>query len=442
MISGPSLRRVSVHADAGEVDLALPDNVPVADLMPSIAEILAGPGYRYDLIAPYRLVSGATPGWDSSKTLAQNGVRDGAVLLATCGGAEPAAPRFDDAAEAVAHAVCAVARPLTPKAARLHRALLGSWPAAVAALLLLCTTGGDHHDSAAAVAAGVACLSLVAAVAARRGDGSVTVVTLALWATGFAAVAGFLAVPGDAVAPKAVLAAAAAAAVSVLAIRIHGGTVVFTTLAITAALVAVGAFGSMLCALPLQVVGALGAAMSLVALQASAWASVTVGGLSPRPRREATAPDAPVIRAHGALKSLVAALSITCALGGIGTVIGTCVGAPRCGGAVFAATIGAALLLRARSHTDRFQVWALSLAGIVTLSAALVAATVVSRCSPLGAAVLAGAALCGLCAPAPIPSPLMHRFIELAEYLVLTAVAPLTCWLCGLFGAGPLLALV
>jgi hypothetical protein len=49
----------------------------------------------------------------------------------------------------------------------------------------------------------------------------------------------------------------------------------------------------------------------------------------------------------------------------------------------------------------------------------------------LGVAVL----LLGFIAPAATFSPVAHRAVELFEYLALAAVAPLACWVCGLYAA-------
>jgi ABC-type transport system involved in cytochrome c biogenesis permease subunit len=132
-------------------------------------------------------------------------------------------------------------------------------------------------------------------------------------------------------------------------------------------------------------------------------------------------------------------LSAAAALGVVGAVAGVHTsGTPRFSGALLAAVSGAALLLRARWHTDRSQVVALVTGGIATLTVALAAAALTAPqhlpwlCA--SAAVLAGAALY-LGVAAPVLSPVTHRGIELLEYPVLAAVVPVACWVCGCYGA-------
>jgi hypothetical protein len=47
----------------------------------------------------------------------------------------------------------------------------------------------------------------------------------------------------------------------------------------------------------------------------------------------------------------------------------------------------------------------------------------------------AAAVYLGFVAPVMSPSPVLRRGVELSEYLALVAMAPLTCWICGFYGA-------
>ncbi len=51
------------------------------------------------------------------------------------------------------------------------------------------------------------------------------------------------------------------------------------------------------------------------------------------------------------------------------------------------------------------------------------------------AALAAVAIHLGFVAPAMTFSPVIRRSVDLLEYLALVAVVPLTCWICGLYGA-------
>lgn len=381
------LRRVSVYAGVVHVDVALPAAVPIAALMPSIIDIVASRGYRPDRVtaAPYRLTPPCGAALDTSMTLAQQGIRDGAVLVVTSWDSAPPAPPVDDVADAVSRTMGSQTHPATSRDIRRY---------------------------------------------------------LALWATGLAGAAGFLAVPGGPGAPNVLLAAAAVAAVSVLALRRSGrADVALTAVWQVAVVVAVAAAPAMIGDVPLQVIGAVAAASCVGVLQVSARVAVVAAGLSRRVGVDAATPpddlDALARRAHRILTGLVVASSAAVTLGAIGTAIGVhTTGAPRYGGAVFAAVAGAVLGLRAPSHTDRYQVLALIAGASVALSASWVAVAVTAPPHRLwataAAAAAIAAALCGARAPV---SPVVHRAVETLEYLALVAITPLTCWICGLFGA-------
>jgi type VII secretion integral membrane protein EccD len=272
-------------------------------------------------------------------------------------------------------------------------------------------------------------------------------------ASGFAALAGLLAVPGGPGAPNALLAAMAAAATSAVTMRLTGCcTVVFTALSCFAATAAAAAAVSAVTAAPLQAIGAMSAAISLGLLEASAWVSIVLAGLSPRlasDPKAATEEPAPAphrlsakaIRADNLLTSLVLAFSTTAGLGGFGAAVGACsAGGPRLLGITFAIITAGVLLLRARSHSDLARSVPLVVSGTATLSATfVVAASAYPLHTPwiaTTAALLATAALgLGLIAPAMAISPVGRRSIELLEYLALAAIVPLACWICGLYGA-------
>jgi type VII secretion integral membrane protein EccD len=448
-LSDPSLRRVSVYAESGRRDLALPAHVPVAALMPSMVDLVAasGPG-------PCRLSRLDGGALDTSMTLAQHAIRDGAALVFSRTQPVAPAPRVDDEAEAVSATVCAVTPTATPRSFRLYRAAVCSWLAAVGAVTLLCcefgAVGARHSGPVAGVATGAGCVTLGAAVVAYRLDrDSVGGCTLALWATGFAAVAGFAAIPRGPAAPNVLLATMAAAAVSVLAIRLTDShAVLLAAVSGVMVLAAIAALATVVAGAPVPVVGSVAAAVSVGLLHASARASVTSAGLYPRPeRRSATAAaelHARTVCAHSTLTGLVAALSTAATVGAVATFVGACATETSRGGrVVFAAVIGTVLLLRARLHHDRVQALTLTCGGAAAVSASGVAGAVAVSPHPLWVCAAAGAliaaALCGLRAPVPALPPTVCRAVEWAEYLALAAVVPLACWICGLFGAARVL---
>lgn len=208
-IADSGLRRVAVHAETGRADLALPAGMPVAALIASVVDLMPrrdGP----PALRPYRLgLPGRAP-LDPSKTLAQQGIRDGAVLVLTRAGDRVTEPRFDDPAEQMAATV---------------REALSPW-----------------HP------------------ATRR-------LTAALAASGLAGVAGFVAVPGGPGAPNALLAVAAAGTVAAAAVPSSGCSgPVRATLCCLAGLAVAAAVVGMACAatgMSLQAAGAVGTAVAV-----------------------------------------------------------------------------------------------------------------------------------------------------------------------------------
>lgn len=380
----PGLCRVALHCGVARVDLSLPAGVPIAELLPSVVDLLAARGEgppSAEAAAPYRLCRPGAGPLDGSKTLAQHAIRDGAVLLLIRTLDELPVPRFDDPAEQVSATVQTITRPWTPAAAR-------------------CTAG----VSGAALAA----------------------------------VAGFVAVPGGPGAPNVLLAATAATAAAVLAMHLGETGPTLMALCCLAVLASAAALAAVLIPVGLPAVGAVAAAAGIAVLQGATRLSIAFAGLA---QRAAPAPadlDDKAARAHQLLTGLVAAFAATASLGALGAVAGVHTsGSPRFGGVAVAAVTGAALLLRARSHTDRAQIAALVLGGITALSGSLIAAAAtVSQYSPWlagSAGVLAGAAL--YLGGRPLLSPVICRAVELLEYPVLLAVAPLACWLGGCYGA-------
>jgi type VII secretion integral membrane protein EccD len=451
----PGLRRVSVHAGTCSVDLSLPAGMPVAMLIPAILDILDdrdaerfGPAAaRYQLSCP------GIPALPGSMTLEQSGIRDGAVLVLSHCRTEPPAPRCDDMAEAVAAALDTDTRLWNRRATRLTGAVAASAFAALGGLLLIrntwsANTTGDRGSTAwiAAITSFVALLG--GAVAQRAYRDPIAGLAMSGLATAFAAVAGFLAVPGSWGVPNALLAAIAAASTSVLAMRVTGcGVVTLTAVSCFAIAVAVAASAGVVAAAAAHAIGSVSAVVSLALLGIAGRASIVLAGLSPQPSAldpEAQEPDADclatkAIRADNWLTSLRCALSAAAAIGAIVTVVTGRGSAPRLGCIAFGAVTGALLLLRARS-IDTTTTLVFVVGGIATIGTTFaVTAVGMPERGPwiaATAAMLVAAALyLSFVAPAVPFSPVARRGVELLECLALVAMVPLTCWICGLYGA-------
>ena len=158
------VRRLSIDAGPTRVDLVLPAATPVGLLIPPIVDILTrSGGFRAGPLAVH--YQSPLPGniaLDSSKTLAQLEIRDGAALLLTSSRTELMVPRFDDEAEEVAASVSVVEWRWTRRRARLVGSLVTTWLAGVAATVLARTvfhTNDSHRTGCAGVAVTIALLS-------------------------------------------------------------------------------------------------------------------------------------------------------------------------------------------------------------------------------------------------------------------------------------------
>ena len=444
--SDPGLRRVSVHCGSAVVDLALPSGLPVAALMPSIVDILNHGDDGVDA-KRYRLSLPGAASLNPSKTLAQHGIGDGAVLILSESSMPPPAPRHDDAAEVVSATLDATARPWGGQAARLTGATAASVLTGAGALALVRnrlwygpSQELDLTAAAAAVAGSVALLFAVIAYRACREP--VAGLALSLIAVALAAVAGLLAVPGAPGPPNVLLAAAAAAVTSVLAGRASRcGAVTLTAVSCIALVIAAAASAGVLTAAPLQAVGAASALASLGLLAAAPRASIALAGLSPRLHLDDAQPTvsslaARATRADRWLTGLTAAFASSAAIGAIATVLA---GAPRLSCVAFGGLTAVLLLLRSRSHDPR-KTLVFVIAGTLSIATTFVAVAV--RMPQHGpwiaastAALAATAIYLGFAAPAVPLSPVVRRGVESLEHAALVAMVPLTCWVCGLYGA-------
>ena len=451
--SDPGLRRVSVHAGTAVVDLSLPAGVPIATLIPPIVDILEGRdadtssglvGRRYHLSLP-----GASA-LDTSTTLAQNGIRDGAVMVLSQARTRPPVPRYDDVAEAVSATLDTTPRRSNQspdrQATRLTGAVVASCLTGVGTVTLirnaLTGNGTSHRGGTAGVAALAAFVALLFAVFAHRAHSdSFAGLTLSVIATVFAAAAGFLAVPGAPGIPSVLLAAMGAAVMSVMAMRLSGcGVVTLTAVSCFAMVVAIAALAGVITAAPLRIVGSVSALVCLGLLGVATRVSIVLARLSPRlpPAADLDTADclaAKAIRADKWLTSLLASFSCSAAVGAIITVLA---GAPRLSCIAFATVTGSLLLLYARSM-GRSRTLMFVVSGIVTtgITFGVIAASTPDHGPWIAAmtAMLAAAAIyLGFVAPAMSLSPVVRRSVELLECLALVAMVPLTCWICGLYG--------
>lgn len=186
------LCRLTVRAPEKTLDLAIPADVPIADLLPVIAthagEDLAEQGLEHGGWSLQRI--GGHP-LDLEGTPASLELKEGETLLLRPRREELPPVRYDSLLEAVSAAVRALPHAWTPDVSRwVLRTLMGA--ALLGCLALLATSGGDASDRAV-LAAGAALLALSGAgSAARVLDDRPGGVLLGLFGAAFLAVSGLL----------------------------------------------------------------------------------------------------------------------------------------------------------------------------------------------------------------------------------------------------------
>lgn len=450
------LCRVSIHRGPAVGDLALPADIPVAMLIPSIIDILKVGDADGDLEARrYQLSPPGGPALDPSMTLWQNGIGDGAVLMLAQAPAPLPAIHYDDVAEAVSAALGAASQPRSDPGQRQVNRLTGTVAAGcltgIGALALIRNAfnanpvGGIGATASVAAFAGI--IALMSAVTAGRAyRDTMAGLTLSVIATAFAAVAGLLAVPGIPGVCHVLLAATAAAATSVLAVRASGcGVVTLTAVSCVATVVALATLVGVFTGSSVSTLASVSALISLGLLGMAPRVSIVLAGLSPRLPRAPEAGDleasgasvtANAIRADNWWAGLLAGLSCSAAIGAVATVLA---GSSRPSCVAFGALTAAQLLLRSPCSDSRRTLVVL-ITGITVLGTTFGVTAV--HAPRLGAwvaavtAILAAAAMYfGFVAPARSPSPVVRRSVELLECLGLVALVPLTCWICGVYGA-------
>ena len=472
--------RVSVLAPRTRVDVALPPDVPLADLLPVLLDMTgesasaraAGGGWT---LAP--LGQGPV---DPSRTLASLGVLDGdqLVLRRRADAAPP--PLFDDVVDAVAEATPASYRAWGPGPARALgvAGLAVGLAGAVLALVVAGRAPGTGGGLGTAVVGGIAALGALALAAVctrvldEHGAGSV----LGLGAVGLAAVAGVAAVPWGATGPATSLAytagapqlllgaalAAATAGAALLGLGSAGRTGLAALLgAFTATVLLVPAVGV---ATVVDAGDAAGIAAGAGALALVASALLPRTGIAlarlPLPRvpgsAEELADDPGVAehaeierradRAHAALTGLVVGCG-TLTAGAVAVLALAPVGGWRGVTAwVLAALLTALVALRSRTYANGVQAAALLvcalLAGVALLVGWLLVAPPLVAMLAVPAVALAagaGALVLGVVVPRRRPSPVARRAVDVAEAIGIAAVLPVALAVMDLYTATRLL---
>ncbi|MCB0941486.1 MAG: type VII secretion integral membrane protein EccD [Mycobacterium sp.] len=427
--------RVSIRTADRDVDLAVAAHLPLRDLLPAVLDAVTtetGSDVTGRAVCLSHPLAGPL---DAAKSLTQSGVHDGEILVLT----DVRSPRVrpeSDPCEVVAAAVRSAQHSTGHSTPTVAAALIG-WSTVMAASLLGWPALAPNAPRHVIPTAGAGLTVLLAAWLFQRRDADARImIGLAFGACGFAALAGWLAVPGGPAPANAALALSACAVVALAASRVCG--VAATTLrsaCVVSASTAIPTLGAVLQWWPAAAIGPvlvngwlalLSAAPRLVARGAGLSASDAVD--------EALA--ARTLSAHRRLTVVVVTATGGTALG----CLVTAVAAPRSAASIGIVVASAAiLLLRMRIHPERRRAAALA------IGAALVSTT-------LFGTVLTGAHglvpwLCGVPVAGFVvgirlatqktrcASPRARRIASAAEFAAAVAIVPLGCWASGLFGA-------
>ncbi|MET7422279.1 type VII secretion integral membrane protein EccD [Dactylosporangium sp. NPDC005555] len=438
--ASPGLARVTISSPQRRVDVALPDAVPLVELLPELLQHagvgLADDGERH---GGWLLRRGDGTALSTTTGLAGQEVRDGAVLHLVPARASWPDLEFDDVVDAIAAGARRQGVAWSPAATR-AAALIAAGAGLVVALVA--TVRGDL-PLVAAVAALV--LTLTGTVASRAYGDALTGAAVAASGLPFAAAFGWLAAPPLAgAAGRALLACTALLVAALLA----GAGVahllrLFVAAATTALLGAAGAFlavqlrpaAAAAAVLATVVAGVAGTPllairlgklpMPVVALPGDLTA--TGAGLGAPPDRDRV--FAAVARTDEMLTGMLLGIGLTAA-----AAAAVLTHSRDVSGLVLVAVAGLALLLRARMFvTVRHRVPLLVSGGCALTVLALAAPPTAVLASLIAGAGLAVALMGARAALRPL-SPYAGRTADILDILCLVSAIPLACAVLGLYG--------
>ena len=438
--------RVTVVAPTTRIDVALPADVAVADLLPMLLEMAkeATPdgGARHGGWALAKL--GDAP-LDPSRTLASLGVVDGELLQLRKRNENPPPPLYDDVVDAIAESVPDSFRPWTKETARRFGHVAGGlalFTAAVALFMSGSFFGGNAI--AAAIAGGVGAIACVAvgSTLAKAYEAEATGVLIA--AAGglpLAFVSGFYVVPDLTLRANLLLGSTFVIIVASVCILVTGaGITTFIAAATAATFGALAFLFGTLVAHPAAGIAAGTAAVALACIsilpRATIWLAKLplphVPGSAEELKEDSGFPDYRAIErrtavAHNYMTGLMIGCGATVAVSAI--IAAT---APGPFGIILAVVATLVLLLRARAYANGSQAIALLTSGMVAASGIvigwLVSTSAESRVLYVFGVLIvvaAGALVVGVIFPNQRFSPPLRRTVEIIEAICIASVLPL-----------------
>jgi type VII secretion integral membrane protein EccD len=439
--------RVTVVAPRTRIDVALPADVAVADLLPMLLDMAkeATPdgGARHGGWCLAKL--GDAP-LDPSRTLASLGVVDGDLLQLRRRSDNPPPPLYDDVVDAIAESTPSSFRPWTKETAHRIAHVAGGLTLLLAAVALLLGGPLVHGGNGigAAIAAGVTALIAVAVGATITHAYESETTGVVITATGglpMAFVCGLYVVPGSPGRANLLLACVFVLILAAGSMMVVGaGGTVFVAAGTASGLGAVAFLIATLIDESAAGIAAGAAAVALAALSVLPRMTIMLAKLPlpsvPRDaedlREDSGFPDFRVIErrtglAHEYMTGMIVGCGVVAAISAVlaasdGTMYGILEGG----------AVAAVLLLRGRTYANGAQAVALLLTGMLAAGGLLIGWTV--EASPdnrlllvFGSLVVlaAGTLVVGIVFPDQRFSPVLRRAVDVLEALLIVSVLPL-----------------
>ncbi|WP_188830233.1 type VII secretion integral membrane protein EccD [Nocardia camponoti] len=466
IVRAPDLTRVTILAKHTQVDMAIPVDVPVALVIPSVVDMVAqhsrsndfdNDGERYEP-AEWVLARIGHPPFSNSLSLGEHGVRDGELLMLESATHTAPTPLFDDIMYNVAIADAEHYQHWTPKSARITGSIMAAITMLVGCFGLLASPAALPFWVSGSLALLVAVLCVVSGTILSRmyGDTSAALV-LGGCALPTAFTAGMLLVPDHYGWANLLLGAALLGATAILAWRVTGvGLALFIGTA-TVSIFAVGAgLVGLLTEQPTKAIGAVVAALGLAGLSLAPRVSMLLAKLplppvpapgtpidptedDPDDHRALPTLDALRVRSERArmyLAGLVAATTLVTVTGAL-LAVDPGANTAQWPGIALALVCAVVLMFRSRTYAGAEQAIVLIAGGAAIVLLMLIGVAVVLS-QPLvvfGASIviLVAALIAGLIIPNQQATPPMRRAVELVEYGFVAAVLPLTFWVADLY---------
>lgn len=431
--------RVTVVAPRTRIDVALPSDVAVADLLPMVLDMARegtpDGGARHGGWCLAKLGDAAI---DPGRTLGSLGIVDGDLLQLRRRSEHPPPPLFDDVVDAVAVSDPDSYRPWTDATARALGRIAGAAALIIGAVALF--LAGPGLAPAVTGGAGAVVLIAIGAVIARVYADLATGVLVAAGGLPLGLIAGLYAVPGTVGSPNLLLASTLVLVLAAASIMVIGaGITTFVAAATAAALGAIAFLVATLIEHPEHGIAAGAATVAIggisllprLTIQLARLPLPQVPGSAEDLREDTGFPDyAAIERRAGLAHEYMTGMIIGCgAVASIGAMVAATGGTF---GIILGSVVAAVLLLRARSYANGSQAIALLVGGMVTATGLVVGWMV--QASPFtlvlwvfgGLTVLAALALVlGVVFPTRRFSPVLRRSVEIAEAILIASVLPL-----------------